>query len=459
MIDQNTHKIKAMYDNLLGLMEKLIFVLSTDYNSDKSNDKVVQKYILGENGWSIGDIKVNERLYSHSNIIHYMDSICDMKKSKNLFKVLLGNKFIKNPSFVDSNNNTVESPDEKSVLWSGLLHGNIFYFISRYLDQIDTLNFDKNIFDKLYCDFESYTINEKAKFVGYIPLLNFSSDMKNTKFDNGVEIIYLEPNKREYFANSLFYREPNTGDLCDVDGIFKSGFAFKFIFEDNKRSSLSGESINCIVKKSEKIITALRLLKSGDLYLSNFIFSESINNFNPPLVEPLRNSIHSNFASDKYSGEIFNFNNNSDFKICNDIFKVLIEDNLDVIEIALRRFSDIYRRELSEDKIIDMAILLESILLYGISNELSYRFCLRGAYLLENKREKDKTFKTLGEFYRIRSNIVHGNDKKNYSCEVVEVENICREIIKLIIEELHNKNSLENIIKNIDKSILYKNNV
>jgi len=66
-----------------------------------------------------------------------------------------------------------------------------------------------------------------------------------------------------------------------------------------------------------------------------------------------------------------------------------------------------------EDAIIDYAIGLESLLTAGEDRELRYRFALRGATVLTwegtpRKTNKAKVFRSLRDFYDIRSQIVHG---------------------------------------------------
>lgn len=79
------------------------------------------------------------------------------------------------------------------------------------------------------------------------------------------------------------------------------------------------------------------------------------------------------------------------------------------LEIALSRFNQSYSRDYLEDRLIDLTIALESCLLAGsdAKTELKYRFTLRGATLLANKRNPHEVFHQLSALYDARSAIVH----------------------------------------------------
>ena len=66
-----------------------------------------------------------------------------------------------------------------------------------------------------------------------------------------------------------------------------------------------------------------------------------------------------------------------------------------------------------DDAIVDYAIGLEALLLFGIHAELGYRFALRGATVLTWERpwmqsDKAEVFSGLRDLYDVRSRIVHG---------------------------------------------------
>jgi len=80
------------------------------------------------------------------------------------------------------------------------------------------------------------------------------------------------------------------------------------------------------------------------------------------------------------------------------------------LRIPAQRLVDGGNRYREDDAIIDYAIGLEALLMKGITAELSYRFALRGATALTwNGGDREESFNQLRDFYKVRSNIVHGN--------------------------------------------------
>jgi Apea-like HEPN len=77
------------------------------------------------------------------------------------------------------------------------------------------------------------------------------------------------------------------------------------------------------------------------------------------------------------------------------------------LAVSLRRFHQSYTRIDPEDQIIDLTIALESSLLYGLKDELSFRLGVRGAALLATTRDPQKAAQLLRVLYAVRSKVVH----------------------------------------------------
>lgn len=92
------------------------------------------------------------------------------------------------------------------------------------------------------------------------------------------------------------------------------------------------------------------------------------------------------------------------------------------LRLPALRLLDASARARPDDAIVDYTIGLESLLLQGINDELTYRFALRGATILaweDNKRKE--YFKRLKDFYNVRSDIVHGRYIDNSKLEELRV--------------------------------------
>lgn len=81
------------------------------------------------------------------------------------------------------------------------------------------------------------------------------------------------------------------------------------------------------------------------------------------------------------------------------------------LALALRRFDSAYERRNREDSFIDLWIAFEALLLPDGNQELTYRAALRIARLAgTTPSERKEAFDLAKASYRLRSNIVHGNE-------------------------------------------------
>ena len=139
--------------------------------------------------------------------------------------------------------------------------------------------------------------------------------------------------------------------------------------------------------------------------------------------------------------------------------------------VALRRFNQSYDRDTFEDKIIDLTIALESTLLAGLEDELKYRLAIRGAALLANMWEPQKSQLLLKTIYDVRSSIVHNgmqlNDPKMEKLMInalpgqtepngffLSCENIVRDTLRTYINRLSKGQSLEQLNDDLEKYVI-----
>jgi hypothetical protein len=103
--------------------------------------------------------------------------------------------------------------------------------------------------------------------------------------------------------------------------------------------------------------------------------------------------------------------------------------------LPLSRFSIAVTERVAADAILDYAIALEAVLLPGISDEVSFRFSLHGALLLEatlaTRKNIQKQFKTL---YGARCKLAHGEEggtTKKFTGLAPDARDLCsRALIK-----------------------------
>ncbi len=138
------------------------------------------------------------------------------------------------------------------------------------------------------------------------------------------------------------------------------------------------------------------------------------------------------------------------------------------LELPLKQFNRYSRRQRNEDKVLDIAILLESVLLHGADRELQYRLGLRAARLLRTMRDPQDTVNRIGCLYQVRNKIVHQNKSlRDARCvKFIEqrglepstftqsVESLAREILIEIIREVYKGEELNQLCARLDREIL-----
>jgi hypothetical protein len=90
----------------------------------------------------------------------------------------------------------------------------------------------------------------------------------------------------------------------------------------------------------------------------------------------------------------------------------------------------------NESRFLEMAIILEMLLLPKNQQELSYRFSLRmanlaAAHLGENKQD---AFTTAKHIYRIRSNLVHSGHDKDVEGIFPRALDYARQLLRLYLD-------------------------
>lgn len=83
--------------------------------------------------------------------------------------------------------------------------------------------------------------------------------------------------------------------------------------------------------------------------------------------------------------------------------------------IAYRRFCTLPLRMEPDDRLIDVSIALENVLLTDLKDELRFRFALRGAWVLHpvDGVMRQNRFHALRDLYDARSSVVHGDESKS----------------------------------------------
>jgi Apea-like HEPN len=184
------------------------------------------------------------------------------------------------------------------------------------------------------------------------------------------------------------YREP-CSELGPVDSIEAV----------TERSGIQKRGVRLV----ELVIWALRLFKPGSIS-TPFIVS------GPPFQE----SGHHGFPYEQPQNTVVIYDLSADEASA---FASFVRGNLGgltavPLDYPLRRFSQAETRENPEDRIVDLMIACESLLLPDREGELSYRMALRFAFTLgKDGDQRRQLFDEMRAAYRVRSWIVHGKTR------------------------------------------------
>jgi hypothetical protein len=222
---------------------------------------------------------------------------------------------------------------------------------------------------------------------------------------------------------------------------------------------------NTVRRAAERVLTALRLAKVGDLGVISF-FQRQLNK------KPGGVSTYDPFPefSSKRWGEAYELRE-EDVPAILTILAVLdrgeVEARLRPLEVALRRFNQGYGRTYPEDRIIDCVVALESCLLPDKGEELGLRFALRGLTLLAKKRDPEEARALLDGMYDARSQIVHAG-KQLHTMKLraldrakispldlpKQCEAILREVLQELLPRVAYGESLRVITEELDRKLI-----
>lgn len=345
-----------------------------------------------------------------------------------------------------------------------LINEVIFYPLSQIMNICLGLRPTNQQVREIYRNFDVGAYKPNVEYTLVMPLINCITEIPIT-VDNITLSAFTDEEKTSFVSRFGFPFILPEGSLYLVQ---KSECKLTTtIFKNREIPYLGIHTINTgqnakMHSKFKKLVTALRLLKSGSIGGSH-IFDRAEN-----YTTWSRTSAQ--MAVDHSSGKYLI--NAEDQLALQNILGSLNDHVEHELNVALRRFNLSYTRELPEDRIIDLTTCLERCLLAGEKEGIKYKFWLRGAALMLNDDgyNPETTRQMLEAGYDLRSDIVHNgstindawshlktNTKNNLSIDTFpdDYANITRSILRKFIHLLHPSGSLKLIsAKELDQRLL-----
>ena len=293
-----------------------------------------------------------------------------------------------------------------------------------------------------------------------VPLFNFQSQMVPLKFGS-LELTKFSPEEKTATWNAgPFDMTVTVYDFSQVKYKLSGSYV---------QTEPPSTTKNPTLTDAESVITALRLLKSGEV--------GALWTWDCP-EDPTDSSVIGGVELTPFHARRFG----SVYCLCpEDIHGLMTvferlkslgsQGSLRSVEVGIRRFNQAYGRKILEDRVIDLTVALENLLLTGISDELQFRLAMRGAALLRKSWCPAKSFSLLQAIYKARSSVVHDGktlDDPSLQKEILsklepkldssqfldEAERIVRAVLREYLELLGCGAPLKKINDDLDRSVL-----
>jgi hypothetical protein len=300
-----------------------------------------------------------------------------------------------------------------------------------------------------------------------IPLFNVHCDLQQAQaISSQLQLAPFTNEEKSNIWNSSIFPQPFMGIPISFDAFRQVKFKLT-----GSRTRLQGglEDGQDIPTECDDIITALRLLKGGDVGAIAFF------DFGRLVCGPMTSSMSRPLALQlRQYGTQYDLTA-PDLPEVRALCSALqsLGQQKKGLSFALRRFNQSYGRDLPEDRITDLTFALDSCLFETKETELRYRFSLRGASMLASTRSamwkpsQSQSFLLL--MYDCRSAIVHSGrqladlrgllrklegiglqpDQFPHLCE-----DIVREILLAYVRRLAAGQSKQSIIRDLDDTIV-----
>lgn len=297
------------------------------------------------------------------------------------------------------------------------------------LDQLvdGHLEFREEKFEHTYGKVEEYFASTSERFVGWVPLKNFTTDIDEVGVDSAVRIRRLPD---EVIAE--LYTYGSSGSFGRIDEVLQWTHGIEVEYELPKifggivePAEKSLDPIRAAFERPvEDVIRSLRLIKRGVVGIG------------PKLMKPLT------WSPD--TGTILTYGYPADvpLRVAYTLFdkdisvltrllplvKELDRQRFSFLELAIRRFNQSYGRVGLDDRLIDNMIAFEALYLNDADaqerGEMRFRLALRMALFLGEPKQRKSLFREIRAAYDMRSSIVHGDvyELPKIDGEVIPVE-------------------------------------
>lgn len=314
-------------------------------------------------------------------------------------------------------------------------------FLTRFVAEAESRRLNPPAFDILYQDAEEALYSSTRVFRASSFLRRFSAPVDELPLTDHIRIRKLsEPEKHEKITDAWRSRVSHVG----TDVLMAS-----FVIEVDQEIPASDRLRYVPVDEFEGVVSALRLFKAGAVRLGR-IEQRAVRWYADPNTagtlsapeEPGPGFGSPYVLEDEETDRFAEFYR----------WMSSVDTSRELaVQLAMRRFNSAYTRHHDADRLIDLMISFEALLL-GERDELSFRLALRTANLLRDRRKRQETFDIMRKAYELRSNVAHGKhvEPQALSGIIVPVEELLRQSLCLFLEAIEREEKLSTVVERLD---------
>lgn len=338
----------------------------------------------------------------------------------------------------------------------------LYLFLNRYLERVNKLSFEDDLFKDTYIEFERYIYKSVLLYKVTAPLQGLSGNIGEINFSKNLKLRPLsDSEKAEYLEMQWTNNRPKGFSNQDLVRIADAKYALETTYSHRKDAQMPSS----YRERLEDAITILSLFKSGRVDFSVIKVESALWNPFRPVSYRFESYREVKTFRDSYKLDIAEKQGLLHFFRVYHSFKksVNVHTRGKHINLALERFKSGIEESNVKNMIIDFLIAFEALYLEG-KDELAYRLSTRAAILLgKNDVQTERIKEVMVDAYNIRSKIVHGKDVPPIKSRgkiielhkfVQEVEEYLRESLKSFMVLAKTYRDKENVLKLFDKSLI-----
>lgn len=316
----------------------------------------------------------------------------------------------------------------------------IFSFLLELIRRTNSLRFNYSAFDNLYQELEKSIYSPLRVYRAWSTLENFDSPIEDLPFGTNLRIRRFSHSEQEERLEEALW--PHS--LSRPFDVLRTSFNVEMEYGIHIAEVID---IKEPMEAFGRVISALRLFKSGVVGLGPIHQRGAY--WQPNVAGTLSSSIYKvPFIGPTY--ELTEAEADQVIEFYNQL-STIDTSSEHTLKLAIRRFNLAYERAMPADKLIDMMIAFEALLLPE-KDELALRLSIRVANLLKNIASRQDTFKKMKKAYRLRSNAVHGgeiDDKEIGKC-VEAIEELLRQSLCSVLKLIEQGQHLRRVIGQLD---------